>query len=88
MSREAYPLVEAEEVYCRHDPVTHRLKCYLRARHNRIRSPRLEALLACVQGQETGRRYRGHGAVEDTLMVRQGFAKASRTCSREVGAAG
>ncbi len=54
---------------------------YLRRRHNRIRSPRLAAMLECVSEQTRGRHYRGHGAAMDERMVHEALAAASRTCA-------
>ena len=73
-----------EEVYCRHDPVSGREKCFYRRRHNRIRSLRLERFESCMRSHLEGQEYRGHGAREDSILVRQAFTRASHECSRLV----
>lgn len=73
-----------EEVYCRHDPVSGRVKCFFRKRHDVIRSPRLLGFDACMHEHLEGHHYRGHGAREDSILVRQAFTRASHECSRLV----
>jgi hypothetical protein len=75
------------EPYCRHDPVTGQLRCFVRSRHAIAHSPRLVAFRGCVRRLLAGRRYRGHGPREDSREVRAALAQASRECSREVRAA-
>jgi hypothetical protein len=69
------------EPYCRRDPVSGATKCYVRVRHNQVRSPTLKAFDACVAQQLQGRRYRGQGAEADEAAVRAALREAARACS-------
>jgi hypothetical protein len=69
------------EPYCRRDPVTGQEKCYLRVRHNQVRSPALREFDACVSDTLRGRQYRGAGAAADEAAVRQALREAARACS-------
>ena len=81
--REPISLSSMFEPYCRHDPVTHKIHCYLRRRHDIIRSPRLEAFDRCMHSELEGHHYRGHGAREDSILVREAFSHAAHDCHRK-----
>jgi hypothetical protein len=72
------------EPYCRHDPVTGRVRCFVRSRHAIAHSPRLVRFRACVAREMAGRRFRGRGPAEDSREVRAALTAASRVCSRQV----
>jgi hypothetical protein len=79
------PRLEAaldEELTEHRNPAGGPEEVYLRRRHNRIRSPRLAAMLECVGEHTRGRRFRGMGAAADERAVHQALAEASRECSR------
>jgi len=73
---------EATETVCRHDPVSQRVTCYERPRHDRTRARRLRLYRQCMRQALAGRRYRGQGAVADTQAVRQAFREAAQACAR------
>jgi hypothetical protein len=78
-------LGESFERVCRRDTVSGGRTCYLRRRHDVTRSVRLEEFRACVGNMTRGERFRGHGALVDSQMVRQALATASRECARQAG---
>lgn len=81
-----FPVLADEELYVRRDPVTGRREVVMRRRHDFTHSPKLIAFRRCVGKDLRGRTYRGHGAREDSILVREGMSAAARRCSREVAA--
>jgi len=81
VAKEGVPYDLGYEPYCRRDPVSGATKCFLRVRHNQIRSPRLEAFDRCVSDQLQGRHYRGQGAAVDEAAVRHALREAAQACS-------
>lgn len=82
MAKEGLPYDGGYEPYCRRDPVSGQDRCFLRVRHNQIRSPRLEAFDACVSGRLRGRHYRGAGAAADEAAVRTALREAVAACAQ------
>ena len=68
-----------------YEPYMRGQKVFVRVRHNRIRSPRLEGFLSCMHSQMEGRRFRTGSAREDTEEVRAAFTQASHLCSAQAG---
>ncbi|MHB1870795.1 MAG: hypothetical protein ACYCT1_08075 [Steroidobacteraceae bacterium] len=88
MLRQEPDLAQGLEPYCRHDPVTDQLRCYLRARHDVTRSQKVREYRRCVAAQTTGLRHRGQGARVDAIETRAALAAASRDCSQRGAAVG
>ena len=79
-----FSLAEALEPYCRHDPVSGQLRCYMRTTHDVTRSQRVRLMRRCVGAETRGLRHRGMGAVADTLATRRALAEAARVCRERV----
>lgn len=80
MAKEGFPLMQDEEFYEYHNPVTGQEKIFLRKRHDVIRSPRLEAFDACMHDALAGRRYQDGNARADEIAVHEAFTAAVERC--------
>lgn len=83
MSREPLNLANEFEVSHYTSPITGKTHLIIRRRHDITRSPRLKFYRHCMHNEMEGRHFRGHGAREDSILVRQAFTRAAHHCAIE-----
>ena len=75
------PFTLAVEIAAHTDPVTRKTTHIVRKAHNDQSSTRLKNFQHCVATHLRGHTYRGSGAVEDSIRVRDGFTAAAKSCA-------